>query len=33
MAEGMIYAARYGWVEFAIPRLDRFVRMAVPVQS
>ena len=33
MAEGMVYAPRYGWVEFAIPHFDRFVRMASPAQS
>ncbi|MFV9673167.1 MAG: hypothetical protein ACNYZH_08065, partial [Acidimicrobiia bacterium] len=31
MAEGMIYAAHYGSVEFAIPHFDRFVRMASPL--
>jgi len=31
--EEMIYAVRYGWVEFAIPHFDRYVRMAFPAQS
>lgn len=26
IAEGVIYAPRYGWVEFAIPHFDRYVR-------
>jgi type II secretory pathway predicted ATPase ExeA len=26
IAEGLIYAPRYGWVEFAIPHFDRYVR-------
>jgi AAA ATPase domain len=30
IAEGVIYPPRYGWVEFAIPHFDRFVRRAVP---
>jgi hypothetical protein len=29
--EGLIYAPRYGWVEFAIPHFDVFVRRALPV--
>ncbi|HET9259162.1 MAG TPA: ATP-binding protein [Acidimicrobiia bacterium] len=28
--EGLIYAPRYGWVEFAIPHFDVFVRRALP---
>lgn len=28
--EGLIYAPRYGWVEFAIPHFDRFVRRSLP---
>lgn len=28
--EGLIYAPRYGWVEFAIPHFDEFVRRALP---
>ncbi len=31
IAEGVIYAPRYGWVEFAIPHFDRYVRRALPV--
>ncbi len=30
IAEGVIYAPRYGWVEFAIPHFDRYVRRALP---
>ncbi len=30
IAEGVIYAPRYGWVEFAIPHFDRYVRRMVP---
>ena len=26
IAEGLIYSPRYGWVEFAIPHFDRYVR-------
>jgi hypothetical protein len=26
----VIYAPRYGWVEFAIPHFDAFVRRAIP---
>lgn len=29
--EGLIYAPRYGWVEFAIPHFDAFVRRALPI--
>jgi len=32
IAEGVIYAPRYGWVEFAIPHFDRYVRRALPSQ-
>lgn len=28
--EGVIYAPRYGWVQFAIPHFDRFVRRTMP---
>lgn len=28
--EGVVYAPRYGWVEFAIPHFDRYVRRALP---
>ncbi len=28
--EGVIYAPRFGWVEFAIPHFDRFVRRNLP---
>ncbi len=30
IAEGVVYAPRYGWVEFAIPHFDRYVRRALP---
>lgn len=30
VAEGLIYPPRYGWVEFAIPHFDRYVRRALP---
>jgi len=30
IAEGVIYAPRYGWVEFAIPHFDRYVRRVIP---
>jgi hypothetical protein len=30
IGEGVIYAPRYGWVEFAIPHFDRYVRRALP---
>lgn len=29
--EGLVYAPRYGWVEFAIPHFDVFVRRALPI--
>lgn len=29
IGEGVIYAPRYGWVEFAIPHFDRYVRRAL----
>jgi hypothetical protein len=32
ITEGLIYAPRYGWVEFAIPHFDRFVVRALPTQ-
>jgi hypothetical protein len=32
IAEGVIYAPRYGWVEFAIPHFDRYVRRMIPIQ-
>jgi hypothetical protein len=28
--EGLIYAPRYGWVEFAIPHFDEYARRALP---
>lgn len=30
VAEGLIYAPRYGWVEFAIPHFDAYVTRALP---
>jgi type II secretory pathway predicted ATPase ExeA len=30
ITEGVIYAPRYGWVEFAIPHFDRYVLRALP---
>lgn len=30
IGEGVIYAPRYGWVKFAIPHFDRYVRRAMP---
>ena len=30
ITEGVIYAPRYGWVEFAIPHFDEYVRRALP---
>lgn len=30
ISEGVIYAPRYGWVEFAIPHFDRYVRRVLP---
>jgi hypothetical protein len=30
IGEGVIYAPRYGWVEFAIPHFDRYVRRTIP---
>ncbi len=30
ITEGIIYAPRYGWVEFAIPHFDRYVARAMP---
>lgn len=30
IAEGLIYAPRYGWVEFAIPHFDRFADRNLP---
>lgn len=30
ISEGVIYSPRYGWVEFAIPHFDRFVRRSMP---
>jgi hypothetical protein len=32
IAEDVIYAPRYGWVGFAIPHLDRYVRNVLPTQ-
>ncbi|HMJ78354.1 MAG TPA: ATP-binding protein [Iamia sp.] len=28
--EGLVYAPRYGWVEFALPRFDEYVRRTLP---
>ncbi len=33
IGEGVIYPPRYGWVEFAIPHFDRYVRKALPGES
>jgi len=30
IGEGVIYAPRYGWIEFAIPHFDQYVRRALP---
>ncbi len=30
ITEGVVYAPSYGWVEFAIPHFDRYVRRALP---
>ena len=30
ISEGVVYAPRYGWVEFAIPHLDAYVRRTLP---
>ncbi|MBT8192473.1 MAG: ATP-binding protein, partial [Acidimicrobiia bacterium] len=30
ITEGVIYAPRYGWVEFAIPHFDRYVQRVLP---
>ncbi len=30
IAEGVIYAPRYGWVEFAIPHFDQYVQRTMP---
>jgi type II secretory pathway predicted ATPase ExeA len=30
IGEGVIYAPRYGWIEFAIPHFDQFVGRALP---
>ena len=30
ITEGVIYSPRYGWVEFAIPHFDDYVRRALP---
>ena len=30
IGEGVIYAPRYGWVEFAIPHFDQYVRRTMP---
>jgi len=32
ISEGVIYAPRYGWVEFAIPHFDRHVQRSLPRQ-
>lgn len=31
IGEGVIYAPRYGWVEFAIPHFDRYVERVLPI--
>ena len=28
--EGVVYSPRYGWVEFAIPHFDEYVRRTLP---
>jgi hypothetical protein len=30
ISEGLVYSPRYGWVEFAIPHFDEYVRRALP---
>lgn len=30
ITEGIIYAPRYGWVEFAIPHFDRYIQRVLP---
>lgn len=30
IGEGLVYAPRYGWVEFAIPHFDAYVRRSLP---
>ncbi len=30
ITEGLVFAPRYGWVEFAIPHFDRYVRRMLP---
>lgn len=30
IGEGVIYAPRYGWIEFAIPHFDQYVRRSLP---
>jgi len=30
IGEGVIYAPRYGWIEFAIPHFEQYVRRALP---
>jgi type II secretory pathway predicted ATPase ExeA len=32
ISEGVIYSPRYGWVEFAIPHFDKYVRRVLPAQ-
>lgn len=31
--EGLVYAPRYGWVEFALPRFDEYIRRSLPAPS
>ena len=31
IGEGVVYAPRYGWIEFAIPHFEQYVRRALPV--
>ena len=33
ITEGIVYAPRYGWVEFAIPHFDAYVRRMLPGQG
>lgn len=33
IADGVIYAPRYGWVEFAIPHFDRYLRRVLRTQA
>jgi hypothetical protein len=33
IAEGVVYAPRFGWIEFAIPHFDRFARRNLPQEA